>query len=101
MKKTILHLPLKEIYFRQIQSGEKVEEFREKNAYWTKRLVGRPYDYMLLTLGYPEAGNHERRLLLPYWGYVEKKICHPHFNGGGPVYVYAIDVAHAADFAVI
>lgn len=100
-KKRVLHLPLKEIYFREIQSGVKLEEYREKNAYWIKRLVDRQYDFMLLTLGYPKTGDLERTICLPYFGYVEKKISHPHFNNGGPLYVFAIDVSHCADFRVI
>ena len=35
----ILHLPLKERWFRMIQSGEKLEEYREITPYWMKRLM--------------------------------------------------------------
>ena len=38
MKKT-LHLPLKEVWYRMIQSGEKPEEYREINLYWFRRLL--------------------------------------------------------------
>lgn len=96
----ILHLPLKELYFLQIVEGEKLEEYRLKNDHWTKKLVGRHYDAMLLTLGYPKACDTSRRIVLPYFGYVEKTICHPHF-GGDPVQVFAIDVSHYRDFRVI
>ena len=34
-----LHLPLKERWFRMIQSGEKKEEYREITPYWMKRLM--------------------------------------------------------------
>lgn len=37
--KTILHLPLKEKWYRMIKAGIKTEEYREINAYWTKRLA--------------------------------------------------------------
>ena len=34
-----LHLPLKEKWYRMIESGEKREEYREINPYWMKRLM--------------------------------------------------------------
>ncbi|EDG5368335.1 ASCH domain-containing protein, partial [Salmonella enterica subsp. enterica serovar Typhimurium] len=44
MKKRILHLPVKKIYFDQIKSGEKPDEYRLVTDYWIKRLEGREYD---------------------------------------------------------
>ena len=35
---TELYLSLKEKWFRMIESGEKTEEYREINEYWTKRM---------------------------------------------------------------
>lgn len=35
----ILHLTLKKIWFDEIASGKKVEEYREIKCYWTTRLV--------------------------------------------------------------
>lgn len=86
-----LILPLKRIYFEQIRSGEKKEEFRLCTPYWEKRLVGRSYDRLVLTLGYPAKDDAERRLVLPWKGFVKRQITHPHF-GDMPVDVFAIDV---------
>lgn len=87
----ILTLPLKGEYFDAIKSGEKTEEFRLVTPYWTKRLKGRSYAAVTLTLGYPGRGDAERRLTLPWRGYTVKTITHPHF-GDDPVEVFAIKV---------
>lgn len=86
-----LHLPLKGEYFDQIKAGTKPEEFRLANDYWRKRLVGRTYDRIELTRGYPKRGDSDRRLVLPYRGYRMATITHPHF-GDQPVEVFAINV---------
>ncbi|MEQ6327303.1 ASCH domain-containing protein [Pseudomonas chengduensis] len=86
-----LHLPLKGEYFDQIKAGTKPEEFRLANDYWRKRLVGRTYDRIELTRGYPKRGDTERRLVLPWRGYRLITITHPHF-GDEPVEVFAINV---------
>lgn len=86
-----LTLPLKAIYFNQIKSGEKTEEYRLCTDYWAKRLVGREYDRIVLTLGYPKANDTERRLVLPWRGFTTKTIKHHHF-GLHPVTVFAINV---------
>ena len=49
------------------------------------------FDRVILTLGYPDKGNSERRLVRPWSGFTRKRIVHPHF-GIGAVDVYAIDV---------
>lgn len=86
-----LTLPLKAIYFHQIKSGEKTEEYRRCTAYWIRRLQGRHYDQIVLTLGYPKSDDTERRLVRPWRGFTIKTIQHDHF-GPEPVAVYAIDV---------
>ena len=86
-----LILPLKAIYFDAIRSGEKIEEYRLVNDYWRKRLEGREYDLIELTLGYPKAGDSSKRLIRVWRGYVVKTITHPHF-GKRPVEVFAIKV---------
>lgn len=78
-----------------IRDGSKPEEFRLVNAYWSKRLVGRSYSRIILTLGYPAADDAERRLIRPWRGYTVKTITHPHF-GLEPVEVFAIDVCPPA-----
>lgn len=88
----ILYLPLKAQWFNDIKNGLKLEEYRDRTARWSKRIVGRDYDLIVLTLGYPKKDDLERRLVLHWKGYVEKTISHPHF-GPNPVDVYAIDVS--------
>jgi hypothetical protein len=86
-----LILQLKSEYFDAIRSGEKVEEYRLVNDYWTKRLKHRHYGRIVLTKGYPKADDWERRIIKPWRGYVERTILHPHF-GPEPVRVFAINV---------
>ncbi|QMV73746.1 ASCH domain-containing protein [Comamonas piscis] len=86
-----LHLPLKREYFEAIRDGTKPAEFRLCTPHWAKRLEGRNYDQIILTLGYPARDDHARRLVLPWRGFTIKTISHPHF-GPEPVQVYAIDV---------
>jgi hypothetical protein len=86
-----LTLPLKTIYFNQIKDGEKTEEYRLCTPYWARRLVGREYDRIVLTLGYPKSDDTERRLVRPWRGFTIKTLQHHHF-GPHPVTVYAIKV---------
>jgi hypothetical protein len=89
--KTLI-LPLKSIYFDQIKSGAKLEEFRLCTPYWRKRLENRSYGFVTVTKGYPSRGDMERRMTFPWSGYVEKTIQHEFF-GGEPVQVFAIKVS--------
>jgi len=84
-----LHLPVKRVYFDSIRIGTKDEEYRLVTPYWTKRLVGRDYGSVIITLGYPKSGDMERTLMFPYTGYRKTKIAHPHF-GPDEVEVYVI-----------
>ncbi len=91
-----LHLPLKAEYFDAVRNGDKTEEYRLVSAYWTKRLHGREgaprtFSEIVLTWGYPPAGDASRRIILPWRGFTRKTITHPHF-GPNPVEVYAIEV---------
>jgi hypothetical protein len=92
-----LTLPLNGVYFDQIASGEKREEYRLVNEYWAKRLERRRYDLIALTRGYPKGGGIEgvTRLTRRWNGFVPKTITHAHF-GDLPVQVYAIDVSEPA-----
>ena len=56
-----LILNLKEIYYRQIESGEKTHEYREVKPYWEKRLRY-PYQGIQIRLGYPKADDESRIL---------------------------------------
>ena len=89
---TTLVLPLKGVYFDQIRAGVKPWEFRERTAFWRKRLEGKTFDTITLTLGYPNADCAERRMVLPWRGYELQTIQHEHF-GPQPVEVFAIRVA--------
>lgn len=86
-----LILPVKRIYFEQIAAGEKPEEFRLVNDFWAKRLEGKQFSSVIVTLGYPKKTDIARRLEFPWRGLAKKTITHEHF-GPMPVEVYAIKV---------
>lgn len=86
-----LQLAVKGEYFDGIKSGEKTEEYRLVNGYWRKRLVGRDFDRLIITKGYPKRDDASRRIECKYRGYEIKEITHPHF-GSEPVEVFAIKV---------
>lgn len=90
-----LHLPLKREYFDAIRARTKLEEYRLCTPHWRKRLEGREFDSVVLTLGYPARHDHDRRLVRAWRGFTIKTITHPHF-GPDPVQVFAIDVSEAA-----
>ena len=48
----ILHLPLLAQWYDMIESGEKMEEYRENKPYWQKRLLSCKYDAVLFRYGY-------------------------------------------------
>lgn len=91
MSEKVLYLSLKKKWFDLIKSGVKKEEYREIKPFWEKRLLDykaikadvqaltfkryvlripydvcrdypRGYDSLVFTLGYPKAGDTERRL---------------------------------------
>jgi hypothetical protein len=86
-----LTIPVKGVYFNQIKDGTKREEYRLCTPYWEKRLEGKTYERIVLTLGYPKSTDNERRLTIGRVRWSIKTITHPHF-GSDPVRVYAIDV---------
>lgn len=88
---TILHLPLKGIYFDQIRAGTKDEEYRLVTPYWRRRLEGKTFNGIALSRGYPPADASDRWLLRPWRGCVLKTIQHEFF-GPDPVEVFAIRV---------
>ena len=92
-----LTIPVNGVYFDQIARGEKREEYRLRTPFWSKRLVGRTYDAVVLTRGYPRGGGVEgvTRLTRQWRGVVERSLTHPHF-GAEQVDVFAIDVAARA-----
>jgi len=84
-----LTLNLKGEYFDDIKAGRKPREYRLRNEYWIKRLVGRKYDKLIIKRGYPKKGDSEKELYFDYRGYEEQTITHPHF-GAKPADVFAI-----------
>jgi hypothetical protein len=92
-----LQLAVKGEYFDAMKRGEKLEEYRLVNPYWSKRLIGaltglpRAFDRLIITKGYPNRNDESRRIDIPYRGFEIKTITHPHF-GPLPVQVYAIKV---------
>lgn len=84
-----LRLAVKTEYFNNIKSGAKTREFRLQNEYWMKRIEGRDYDNVVITLGYPKASDKEKILTFPWRGYKKATIRHKHF-GDKAVNVYAI-----------
>lgn len=64
-----LILPLKRKWFDQIKAGIKPFEFRLDNEYWQKRLIGKNYDKVIFTLGYPKRDDAERRIVKHWAGY--------------------------------
>jgi len=84
-----LILAVKRCYFDEIKSGQKVHEYRLHNEYWRKRIEGKEFDRVIITLGYPRAGDESRRLAFPWSGYEIQQRKHEHF-GDHEVTVYAI-----------
>lgn len=88
----ILTLALKRQYFNEIVSGQKVEEFRVASTFWRKRIEGKTFDRIVLTMGYPPNDDLLRRIERKWNGYQLRMITHPEF-GSEPVLVFAIDVS--------
>lgn len=89
--KRVLLLPVKKQYFLEIRAGSKTEEYRLAKGYWQKRLLGREYDEIHVTCGYPSASDKARIEVRPWRGFMLKTITHPEF-GDMPVQVFAIVV---------
>lgn len=100
----ILYLPLKEKWYRMIESGEKKEEYREFNKFWLTRLADKsfydqissvvlghrqmpfkPFTHVHFTLGYPLKDDVSRNMIKeikeiviaegnPNWGAVEGEV---------------------------
>ena len=84
-----IYFAVKEEFFNAILKGSKTEEYRLVNEYWRKRIEGRSFSEVVITLGYPPGWATERILRFPWRGYKIKTITHPHF-GPDPVEVFAI-----------
>ncbi|EHG7583482.1 ASCH domain-containing protein [Citrobacter sedlakii] len=86
-----LQLAVNGEYFDQMKSGEKTEEYRLVTTFWSKRILARKYDRLIITRGYPKRDDMSKRIDIPYQGYEVKVITHPHF-GDKPAKVFAIKV---------
>ncbi len=53
----------------EIQDGVKPFEFRLHNDYWCRRLIGKNFDRIIFTLGYPKRDDMRRRIIKPWAGY--------------------------------
>lgn len=91
-----LVLAVKRCYFDQIKAGSKPKEFRLANEYWRKRLVGKEYERVIITLGYPRSDDADRRMVFPYRGYDIEQRTHVHF-GPGDVTAFAIKLYEIED----
>ncbi|BBN59287.1 hypothetical protein [Hydrogenovibrio marinus] len=89
-KLRILHLNLKEQWWNEINSGIKTLEYRLRNQYWFKRLVGKQYDFVFVKLGYPSKTQIDRIIVFVWNGYFPMIVKHPEFDGKQEV--YAIDL---------
>ena len=69
MESKDLTLPLKKKWFDQIKAGTKLFEYRIYNDFWRSRLVGKTFDNIVFTLGYPKKDDLERRIIKPWMGY--------------------------------
>lgn len=87
-----LTLAVKKEFFDQIAAGSKGEEFRLANAFWTKRLEGKSFEKLVITLGYPKADDTARRLTFAWNGFERRMHQHSLF-GPEPVEVFAISLA--------
>jgi hypothetical protein len=91
----VLTLPLKAEYFNAIKAGTKTLEYRLTTPFWRKRIEGKVFDIVALTLGYPARTDHDKWLFCQWQGYTVETIQHPHF-GSEPVEVFAINVKEAS-----
>lgn len=92
VKPLVLHL--RREHWEAIRDGTKKEEYRERTAYWIRRLRNKEFLGVVLLLGYPKAGDESRTLRRRWRGFKEATITHPHF--GRQVDVFAIDVSEKA-----
>ena len=84
-----LVLPVKRKWFEQIKSGQKGCEYRICSPYWQRRLVGKRFDRVIITLGYPKKSDTSRRLVFPWSGCDITQIIHQEFDYT-PTAVFAI-----------
>jgi len=82
-----LVLHVKQIYFEQIESGEKKLEFREFKPYWIKRLKDRKYNNVKIYCAYTT------KFLIRKWTGFKKTRIKRAFLGTHTIDVFAIDIS--------
>ena len=88
-KDLVLHL--KGEYFDLIVDGLKPYEYRKVTPYWTKRLIGKDYDNLILWKGYPRKTEIDKRIIFKYHGYHLESLTHKEF-GSDPAEVYVLSL---------
>jgi hypothetical protein len=81
-----LTVTIKKHWFDMIKSGEKKEEYRDIKPYWTERLEGKNYDYIVFKNGYSD---NAPSIKVECKG-IEKKNANPDWCGGDSSFYYAI-----------
>ena len=95
-----LVLPVRRKWFELIAAGKKQVEYRRVNEYWSRRLIGKRFSNIVVTLGYPPRHDLGRRLEFPWNGFNRDRLTCEEF-GDQPVDVFAIRlVEHARQFRV-
>lgn len=74
-----LRLAVKRKWFEQTKAGLKPFEYRLDNEYWRKRLIGKNYNNLIITLGYPKKTETDKIIVMPYLGYEMQTITHAEF----------------------
>lgn len=85
-----LTLPVKKEYFDLIKSGKKLVEYREVKPYWSRRLMCKDYDNIVITLGYPKKDDLSKRIVFKYRGYSTVFVKHEFFDINKRTHLYAI-----------
>lgn len=88
-----LILPLKKRWFLEIQAGVKHFEYRLDTPYWQKRLIGKSYENVVFTLGYPSREDASRRITRTWLGYEMQTVVSDEWSGL-PVRCFAIYVSN-------
>lgn len=96
MKSKILRLAVNGEYFDKMKAGIKLWEYRLFNEFWKKRLLGREYDKVIITRGYPKRDDLEKQLHYKWQGFKIEEIKHKHF-GDKTVKVFSINLKHRLD----
>lgn len=88
----VLYIPLKFKWWDEIAANRKPFEYRIFKNYWIQRLVGKEYDAICLTRGFPPKDDKSRHLWKKYNGYeIINDFVHEEF-GSGKNKVFKIDV---------